>query len=139
MGPQTRRTIIALGLGLAAVGACKSDSSTGTGGSTNLSGNYSLLAFQQDTNPPFGPPYATGTLALTATNYHLSLNVDIPSPGDTTVLVDSGTYTTHGDSIAEHSLSGLPDAIGTFVVKADTLQVNVVESALKISTTWHKN
>jgi len=86
-----------------------------------------------------GPPVGTGTLVLTTTNYHLTINVDIPLPGDTIALVDSGTYTTSGDSIAEHSTGGLPDALGTFSVKSDTLNINVTESALHIQTVWHKN
>lgn len=133
-----QRTMITLGIGLAALAGCKS-SSTGPGGSVDLSGNYSLTSFKEDTNPAFGPPFATGTLVLTSSKYNLSLNVDIPSPGDTTVLVDSGTYTTHGDSIAEHSSTGLPDALGTFTFASPTLSINVTESALKIATVWHKN
>ena len=138
MALQARRTLIVVGLGLAALAACKSDS-TGPGASVDLSGNYSLLSFKEDTNPAVTPPIATGTLVLTATKYNLSLNVDIPSPGDTIVLIDSGTYTAHGDSLAEHSSTGNPDAIGTFAVKSDTLSISVSESILKIYTTWHKN
>ena len=138
MTRHARRTIITLGLGLTGFTACKS-SSTGPGGSVDLTGNYSLTSFKEDTLPAFGAPYATGTLVLTSSKYNLSLNIDIPSPGDTTVLVDSGTYTTKGDSIAEHSSTGLPDAIGTFSFSPPTLSINVTESALKIATVWHKN
>ena len=139
MRRQVSGVLVLLALGAVAAAACSSDKSTGTDGSTDLSGNYSLVAFKEDTNPPVGPPVGTGTLVLTTTNYHLTINVDIPLPGDTIALVDSGTYTTSGDSIAEHSTGGLPDALGTFSVKSDTLNINVTESALHIQTVWHKN
>lgn len=138
MGRYARRTTIALGLGLAALASCKSDS-TGPGGSVNLAGNYSLLTFKEDTLPSFGPPVAVGTLVLTSSNYNLSLGVYIPLPGDTTVIADSGTYTARGDSIFEHSSTGIPDAVGTFSLVGGTLSINVTESTLKIATTWHKN
>lgn len=119
--------------------ACKS-SSTGPGGSTlNLAGNYSLLTFQELPNPAVDTLFANGTLALTTNTYHLNLNVHIPAPGDTIVLVDSGTYTLHGDSIAEQSQTGNPDALGTVSVNGSTLTISVTESLISIVTTWHKH
>ena len=139
MRRQVSAALFLLALGAATAAACKSDSTTGTGGSTNLTGNYALLAFIEGSNPVVGPPIATGTLVLTSTNYHLVLNIDIPSPGDTTVEVDSGTYTTKGDSIYEQSSGALPNAIGTFAVKGDTLDINVTEQTLAIQSVWLKN
>jgi len=138
MRRQASAVLFLVGLG-AAVAACSNNDSTGTGGSTDLTGNYSLVAFKEDTNPVVGPPVATGTIVLTSTAYHLTVNVDIPQPGDTIALVDSGTYSTKGDSIYEHSTGGLPDALGTFQVKSDTLNINVTEQTVHIQTVWHKN
>jgi len=136
MRRQASAVLFLLGFGAAAVAACSSNSSTGTGGSTNLSGNYSLIAFKEDTTPTVGPPIAVGTLALTSSQYHLNLQINIP--GDTTVEVDSGTYTTKGDSIFEQSSGVLPNAIGTFQVKGDTLDINVTEQLLAIQSVWVK-
>lgn len=135
MRRQVSGVLVLLALGAVAAAACSSDKSTGTGGSTDLSGNYSLLAITEN-DTTTGPPVANGTLALTATNYHLTLIITLPAV-DTTV--DSGTYSTKGDSIYEHSSGSLPDAVGTFQVKGDTLHVNVMESAIAIQTVWHKN
>ena len=118
--------------------ACKSSSSTGPGGTANLAGTYHLLSFKEDTLPTFGPPVATGTLVLTTSKYNLNLTVNIPIPGDTVILADSGTYTTHGDSIAEQSMTGNPDALGTVAVHGDTLVINVTESVLTVATSWLK-
>jgi len=139
MRRQASAILVLLGFSAAAVAACSNNDSTGTGGSTDLSGNYSLVAFTEN-DTTIGPPIATGTLALTSSVYHLVLNIDIPEPDDTTMEVDSGTYTTKGDSIYEHSTTGsLPDALGTFRVAGDTLHINVTEQTLSIQSVWHKN
>ncbi len=102
---------------------CKSDS---TGPSaTNLAGTYTVqsLSMQGLTVP------ATGTVVLTATNYTVSITINIPGqPAET--IQDAGTYTISGSQWSQTStVTGCPSAcvqsVGPFSLNGNTLTLAV--------------
>jgi len=101
-----------------------------TGPSTDLSGTYALVSFQQDNNPVLTPPTATGTLVLTATTYNVAISVAGQQ------LVDQGTYTTNGNSFSQSGTLG--QATGTFTKNGNTFSTDLTTAGGRVRSTWQK-
>lgn len=123
------------GLAMAALllAGCKSSDSTSPN-SVDLSGTYSLQALTEPGSPTIGPPFATGTLVLTQTQYTLTLNVTGQNP-----IQDQGTYTVSGNNWTQTSSTpGVPQGVGTYSLSGNTLSVDVTTAGQTVSTVWQK-
>ena len=123
-----RRSLLAA-LAAGALLAC-SDDDDDTGPTTDLSGTYTLVSFQQDNNPVLTPPIATGTLVLTATTYNVSISVAGQQ------LVDQGTYTTNGNNFSQTGTLG--QATGTFTQNGNTFSTDLTTAGGRVRSTWQK-
>lgn len=118
----------------AAIG-CGSDNS-GPSNPPPPAGNYALVSFQNPPNPALTPPTATGTLALTATTYNVTINV----PGEDPVT-DQGTYTISGSDWTQTSTTNQGvQSTGTFTYNQTTglLTVDVTAVGVRTITAWQK-
>lgn len=102
-----------------------------------LSGSYDLLSHAVASQPVLVPPTATGTLAMSASRYNVTLHIS-GQPD----LVDSGTYGIFNGStsvIHMNSDAGFGSMSGnvTFVSNILTLQLNTVAGG--VVDTWNKN
>lgn len=131
MRPRSIRSAVLASFAAAAVAIAAACSSSPTAPlpKVDLTGSYSLLSFAFGT----APESATGTLVTDTVKYKLDLTLN-----DTLTLVDSGTYVARGDSIAEHSSTGLPDAVGTFKISGDSLTIDASEAGQRVVTVWQK-
>jgi hypothetical protein len=130
-------------LGLAALLACGtvlvacSDDDEGTGPETDLSGNYTLVSFQQDPNPAVGPPIATGALVLTSTTYNVTININVPGlPAQT--ITDNGTYTISGNQITQTSAVQPIQSTGTWSLSNNVLTTDLTAAGTHVLSTWQK-
>jgi hypothetical protein len=123
-----RRTLIAA-LAAVALAACSDDDETGP--STDLSGNYTLQSFQQGETTPLTPPFANGTLVLTATAYNVAITV-----GGQPVVTDQGTYTTNGNQFSQSGTLG--QATGTYTRNGNTFSTDLTAAGIRIRSTWLK-
>ncbi len=102
---------------------CKSDSTGPT--TTNLAGTYTVQSLTMQ-----GLPVpATGTVVLTATNYTVSITINIPGQ-PAQQITDAGTYTISGSQWSQTStVTGCPSAcvqsVGTFSLNGNTLTLAV--------------
>jgi len=134
---RTRILAAVLAAAVAGVTLASCSNSTSSSGLTpqQMQGNYTLTSFTAPPNPTLGPPLATGTLALTLTNWTLVLNIT-GSPTE----YDGGTYTIDGNTFSEHSDSTGFTYNGTAtLVNGDSLTVDVLAAGVQVSSTWHKN
>lgn len=125
---MTRRFLASALAATAFLAACGGDD--GTDPSTDLSGTYTLVSFQQGDNPVLTPPTATGTLVLTATTYNVTIN----AAGQQ--LVDQGTYTTSGNTFSQSGTLG--QATGTFTKTGNTFSTDLITAGGRIRSTWQK-
>ena len=117
-----------------AVTAAACSSSTSNKGLTpqQMQGSYVLTSIAAP-SPVLHPPAATGTLALTLTNYTLVLTIT----GSGTQY-DGGTYTIDGNNFTENSDSTGFNYSGTATLVNDSLNVLVLTAGGNITTTWQK-
>ena len=118
--------------------ACSSDDPVDPGDETDLSGSYELVEFTQG-GVTLGPPVATGTLTLTATNYTISITHPDPAnpAGPLLTTEDSGTYQTDGNTWTQESdNAGGFQGVGTFSLVAGILTVDVTTAGLQVLTVW---
>jgi len=120
---------------LTVAGAASCSNSTGSNGLTpqQMQGNYVLTSIHEPPAAVLVPPVATGTLALTLTNYTLVLNIT----GSGTQY-DGGTYTISGNNFTQNSDSVGFSYQGTATLVGDSLNVLVVTPGGNITTTWKK-
>ena len=116
-------------------GAASCSNSTSSNGLTpqEMQGNYVLTSIHEPPAAVLVPPVATGTLALTLTNYTLVLNIS----GSGTQY-DGGTYTISGNNFTQNSDSVGISYQGTATLVNDSLNVLVVTPGGTITTTWQK-
>ena len=135
MTPSLRR--ISAGAVLALVlAACGGSDGSGPDTSTDLSGNYTLLTFQQPPTQAFSPPIVSGTIALTATRYTTTINLPPGSP--VPVIQDAGTYVTNGNTITQTSDGSFGQSVGTFSLQNNVLSTDLTSIAGRVITTWQK-
>jgi hypothetical protein len=134
---RNRRPVLLLlvsAVAAAAIG-CGSDNS-GPSNPAPPAGTYALVSLQNPPNPTLTPPTATGTLALTATNYDVTINVQGEDP-----VTDQGTYTISGNDWTQTSTTnqGVQSA-GTFTYNLTTglLTVDVTAVGVRTITAWQK-
>ena len=120
---------------LTVAGAASCSNSTGSNGLTpqQMQGNYVLTSIHEPPAAVLVPPVATGTLALTLTNYTLVLNIT----GSGTQY-DGGTYTISGNNFTQNSDSVGYSYQGTATLVGDSLSVLVITPGGNITTTWKK-
>jgi len=106
----------------------------------SLSGTYELVSLTQG-GVTLGPPIATGTLALTQTNYSISIthpNPDNPA-GPPLTTVDNGTYSTDGSVWTQESANaGGFQSVGTFSLQGGTLTIDVTTAGVQVLTVWSR-
>jgi hypothetical protein len=118
------------------VAACGgSDSGTGPS-TTDLSGTYTLLTFQQPPAQQVTPPTVSGTITLTATRY--SVTMQLPPGSPIPAIQDAGSYTTNGNSITQTSDGAFGQSVGTFSLQNRVLTTDLTNVAGRILTTWQK-
>jgi hypothetical protein len=115
-------------------GACSSGGGSCTpvlGPGETIAGTYDLDSYAISGTVIAG---TTGSLALTGTEYNITLNIPVPVP---TQIKDSGTYTLSCNHITQHSSTpGGPSLSGTFDVRADTLFITGTVSGVQQSLVW---
>jgi len=111
--------------------ACSDDETTGPG--VDLSGTYDLQQFTQPPNPTLGPPIATGTLVLTATNYQVQVNVQGSNP-----INDNGTYSVSGGQWQQTSSVSAIQSVGTYTLASGTLTVVATTQGITTTTVWQR-
>lgn len=124
---------LAAGAALVWAAGCSSSKSTAPG-AVSLAGNYTLTSFVEagDTLTQV----ASGTLALTATNY--SVNIAFAG-GVAPAVIDSGTYTaTASGSFSQTSTVTGQQATGTYTNTNGLLAVNVTSQGIAVSQMWQK-
>ena len=135
MTPSLRR--ISAGAVLALVlAACGGSDGSGPDTSTDLSGSYTLLTFQQPPTQAFTPPIVSGTITLTATRYTTTINLPPGSP--VPVIQDAGTYVTNGNTITQTSDGAFGQSVGTFSLQNNVLSTDLTSIAGRVITTWQK-
>jgi hypothetical protein len=118
---------------IAAAASCSNSTSNNGLTPQEMQGNYVLTSVHSPPAPVLVPPAATGTLALTLTNYTLVLTIT----GSGTQY-DGGTYTISGNNFTQHSDTTGFSYDGTATLVADSLNVLVVTPGGNVTTTWHK-
>ncbi len=123
-------------------GACGGDDDNGTTdppGPVDLSGSYELASFSQG-GFTLGPPVATGSLTLTATNYTISITHPDPADpmGPPLTTNDAGTYSTSGSNWTQESSTTGLQGVGTFQLQGATLTVDVTTAGLEVLTVWSR-
>jgi len=108
--------------------ACSSNGSTGPRNATDLTGVYALVSFVLGGTTV---PGASGGATFTQSTYKFQVNVP-PN-----AFADSGGYRTVGDSLYETG-NLCPQALGTFLVKTDTLEFSLSACGQTIAAVWHK-
>lgn len=134
MSLATRRHGIAC-LALLTLAACSGDDTTDPG-TTDLSGNYTLVSFQQGALGPFTPttqPAATGSLVMTATTYNITVSI-----GGQVAIVDNGTYTVSGNSITQTSAVQPVQSVGTWTKSGNQYTIDVTAVGQRVISTWQK-
>jgi hypothetical protein len=99
-------------------------------------GTYTMTSFQNPPNPTITPPIATGALVLTATTYHVTIDVQ----GQAEVQ-DEGTYTISGNDWSQSSTTNPGvQSTGTFTYDQGTgvLTVDVTAVGVRTITSWQK-
>jgi hypothetical protein len=128
------RGLLGLAAALTLVAACGSSDSSTSPDSVSLAGNYTLKSFNEGGTDL--SQLATGTLALTATNYKINIQF---AGGVAPAIVDSGTYTaTKSGSFSQTSTANGQQATGTFTNTNGLLTVSVTAQGVPISQTWQK-
>jgi hypothetical protein len=135
MTPSLRRIVTGAVLTLA-LSACGGSDSSGPDTSTDLSGTYTLLTFQQPPTQAFSPPVVSGTITLTATRYTTTINLPPGSP--LPAIQDAGTYTTSGNTITQTSDGAFGQSVGTFSLVNGVLTTDLTSVAGRVLTTWKK-
>lgn len=136
MTPSLRRIVTGAVLTLALSACGGSDDGTGPDTSTDLSGTYTLLTFQQPPTQAFSPPVVSGTITLTATRYTTTINLPPGSP--VPVIQDAGTYVTSGNTITQTSDGAFGQSVGTFSLVNGVLSTDLTSVAGRVLTTWKK-
>lgn len=117
--------------------ACDNKDSTDPGDTSALVGSYDLLSITMAGQPTVGAPYATGTMAMTASTYTVDLTIAFP--GQPTIdIQDAGTYTVSGNQITQTSTVQDIQSVGTYELANDTLTVDVTAAGQQTVTVWLK-
>lgn len=132
--PCLLAALVAVG---AVTAACSSGSETTTrtctGTPANLVGTYSLRSYTL-AGTTYTYPAATGQLRFHASTY----GVDLTLPGPL-AIPDSGTYTLTGSNcIAQSSVMGNPQFVGTYTFVNDTLSVTGTAAMMSVANIWVK-
>jgi hypothetical protein len=122
-------------LPLVLLAACSGDDSGGPSSDVDFSGNYSLVSFQQGTNPVLGPPVATGSLTMTKTRYKVTINITLPVA---TTILDSGTYTATSTTITQNSDVQPVQSTGTWTRNGNLFSIDVTALGNRVVSTWQK-
>jgi hypothetical protein len=124
----------ALGMTLFAttlLAACSGDDD-GTGPSTDLSGNYTLVSYAVG-GVTLTPPAATGTLVLTSTRYTITASIG------GTPISDNGTYTVSGNQITQNSDVQPIQTVGTWSQSGNLFTIDVtVPVQGRVVSVWQK-
>jgi hypothetical protein len=135
MAPSLRR-ITAGAVVMMVLAGCGGSDGTGPDTSTDLSGSYTLLTFQQPPTQQFVPPVVSGTITLTATTYTTTINLPPGSP--VPAIQDAGTYVTSGNTITQTSSGAFGQSVGTFSLQNNVLSTDLTSVAGRVITTWQK-
>jgi hypothetical protein len=119
-------------VGLLALAACSGDDTSGPS-TTDLSGNYTMLSFQQGANPTMSPPFATGNLVMTATTYNITITVQ-----GQVAIADNGTYTISGNSITQTSNVQPIQSVGTWTRNGNVFSIDVTAAGQRVVSSWQK-
>lgn len=119
-------------VGLLALAACSGDDSSGPG-TTDLSGNYTMVSLQQGAGPVLSPPFANGTLAMTATTYTITVTVQ-----GQVAIADNGTYTVSGNSITQTSNVQPVQSVGTWTRNGNVFSIDVTAAGQRVLSSWQK-
>ena len=133
---RNRRPVLLLLASAVAAAAIGCSDNSGPSNPPPPAGSYALVSLQNPPNPQLTPPFATGTLALTATTYNVTINVQGEDP-----VTDQGTYTISGSDWTQTSTTnqGVQSA-GTFTYNLATglLTVDVTAVGVRTITAWQK-
>jgi hypothetical protein len=131
-----RRPVLLLLASAVAAAAIGCSDNSGPSNPPPPAGNYALVSLQNPPNPTLTPPTATGTLALTATAYNVTINVQGQDP-----VTDQGTYTISGGDWSQTSTTNQGvQSTGTFTYNLTTgvLSVDVTAVGVRTITVWQK-
>ena len=99
--------------------------------SVDLSGNYGLVSIQFGAGTTaLKPPTETGTLALNATTYDLTLSGAVPQ-------TDTGTYSISGSNWSQSSAT-TGQSTGTYILSGTTLTVTTIQGGITVVSVWQK-
>jgi hypothetical protein len=118
-------------VGLLALAACSGDDNSGPG-TTDLSGTYTMLSLQQG-DVTMAPPFASGSLVMTATTYNITVTVQ-----GQVAIADNGTYTISGNQITQTSNVQPIQSVGTWSRSGNVYSIDVTAAGQRVISSWQK-
>lgn len=123
--------------------ACGGDDGGTKPSPVDLTGSYELMSYwEEETVSAIGPPLASGTLTMTASDYTLS--IELPPAAEPSEIVDEGEYTAgENEQITLTSSGNLGDLIGIYsfdksALKKGVLMLDVAGDLDRFVTYWRK-